>query len=88
MHDAGMLTPEDDAAFVKVMGELGINALHAPGESKPFDPATMELDGPTVSTGTPVRVARRGWVGLYSDPGTGDELTGKNWRRAKVVAAD
>ncbi len=85
-HQAGNLTPEDDAAFGKVMQGLGVKPLHEVGATVPFDPATMESSS-GVSTGTPVTVGRRGWSGLYGDAGVGHENVGNNVRRAVVSPA-
>lgn len=81
MH--GEMSPEEHAAYVDMMGRLGVKPLHAAGETKPFDPATMAGDA-GLSTGAPVRVVRNGWSGLYGDAGVGHELVGNNWQRAKV----
>jgi len=85
-HQAGNLTPEDDAAFGKVMQGLGVKPLHEVGATVPFDPATMESSS-GVSTGAPVTVGRRGRSGLYGDAKTGHENVGNNVRRAVVAPA-
>lgn len=85
-HANGHLSPEDDAAFGKVMQGLGVKPLHEVGATVPFDPATMESSS-GVSTGTPVTVGRRGWSGLYGDAKTGHENVGNNVRRAVVAPA-
>ena len=85
-HQSGSLTPEADAAFGRAMEGLGVKPLHEVGATVPFDPATME-SATGISSGTPVRVTRRGWSGLYGDAGVGHENIGNNVRRSVVEPA-
>jgi hypothetical protein len=85
MH--AQMSPQEEAGYVEMMGRMGAKPLHAPGETKPFDPETMQSDA-GISTGTPVKVARRGWTGLYGDAKTGHELIGNNYQRAQVEPAN
>ena len=78
--------PDDEAGYAAMMERIGVKSLHAPGETKPFDPETMHSDH-GVSSGAPVKVVRRGWTGLYGHAGTGHDLTGNNFQRAHVVPA-
>jgi 8-oxo-dGTP pyrophosphatase MutT (NUDIX family)/alkylhydroperoxidase family enzyme len=84
MH--AQMSPAEEQGYAEMMGRMGAKPLHAPGETKPFDPETMQSDS-GISTGTPVKVTRRGWTGLYGDERTGHELIGNNYQRAQVEPA-
>lgn len=80
------MSPAEEQAYTDMMGRLGVRPLHAPGETRPFDPETMQSES-GISTGAPVRVTRRGWTGLYGDERAGHDLIGNNYQRAAVEPA-